>query len=192
MPTWLEILLAIAGTLVSIAGALGISAYFIERFKHKAARKNRREDKQEEKQEEKAQETEQLLEEATKQRYMEELKKVVSDIIKTELQTTIKAVIAEELKPYQKAVEKFTEDISDIKEGLQCVCCNDLNDMADKSEVQGYISKYNKDRFEKTYKSYHKLGANGVMDVTHDKVINLPEHPPRKRTYNRKIDRKEN
>lgn len=194
MPLWLQILLPILTFIVGLVSTFGFSAYFVKRFEHKAKLKNDAEDQEIAE----AKTKEEKLAEVEKQEYMNELKEVISEMLKNELQSVIKdvvindlkpvvkevveEVVADKLKPYDDAVKQFSEDIKLIKTGLQCCCRNDLDDIADKAEDQGYASKYNKDRFEQTYNTYHNLGANGVMDATREKLHKLPDHQPRKRS----------
>lgn len=43
---------------------------------------------------------------------------------------------------------------------------------------KGYAPIYAKENFENMWKQYHNLGANGVMDETHEKFLNLPDRRP--------------
>ena len=155
MPVWLQIIIAIFGLIGTILGIFGISAYISERMKHKATRKNKREDEEEAKR----------LEE---QRKLNEMKH-------SEYISELKTIIGNALEPIAKELTDIKSDLSLVKGGVQVTCRTDLEELADKAEKQGFLSAYDKDRFEITYQKYHALGQNGVMDAKRDRILALPE-----------------
>lgn len=158
MPTWLTIVIAIFGLLSTLFGIFGISAYINERLKHKAKKQNDKEDAEEAKK----------LEE---QRKLEEMRHA-------EYITELKVIIGEALIPIAKELTDIKSDLGLVKGGVQVTCRTDLEELADKADKQGFLSAYDKDRFEVTYQKYHALGQNGVMDAKRDRALALPESKP--------------
>lgn len=110
------------------------------------------------------------------------------------LDENIRNIISEELDkrfaPYEEAVKTFTEDIALLKSGVQVNCRSDLQDMVDKAEKLGYATDEDKQRWDKTYESYHKLGKNGVMDSRNEWYMKLPSKPKPKQTRQRLTETK--
>ena len=169
VPLWLQILSVVFGILGVIATALGLSAYFAERAKHKAQKKNDEEDKKEAEEAEK----QQKLEELEVNEIMKNLAVQLADI----LMPKIKLAIAAELEPVK-------EDLAKVKSGVQVTCRYDLDELTNKADAQGWLSQYDKDRYKQMYLSYHSLGENGVMDAAYQRIIALPNKPPVRRRKN--------
>ena len=169
VPLWLQILSVVFGILGVIATALGLSAYFAERAKHKAQKKNEAEDKAEAKQEA----DKQKLQELEANEAMKNLAVQLADI----LMPKIKLAIAAELEPVK-------EDLAKVKSGVQVTCRYDLDELTNKADAQGWLSQYDKDRYKQMYLSYHSLGENGVMDAAYQRIIALPNKPPVRRRKN--------
>ena len=169
VPLWLQILSVVFGILGVIATALGLSAYFTERAKHKAQKKNEAEDKAEAKQEA----DKQKLQELEANEAMKNLAVQLADI----LMPKIKLAIAAELEPVK-------EDLAKVKSGVQVTCRYDLDELTNKADAQGWLSQYDKDRYKQMYLSYHSLGENGVMDAAYQRIIALPNKPPVRRRKN--------
>lgn len=165
MPLWLQILVAVIGVLGTIFGAIGVTAYFAERAKHKAQKKNDAEDKKEAEEAEKQQKLEELEQNET----MNKLAEALADILVPKL----KLIVAEELAPVKKDLER-------VKAGVQDTCRYDLDELTSKADSQEWLSKYDKDRYEHMYTSYHELGENGVMTAAYERVMHLPDRPPQK------------
>lgn len=153
---WYEILVLVLGIVGSAFGIFGISAYINERMKHKASKKNKKEDDRE----------------AQKLEEQKRLEKMRHEEYKAELTQ----IIGGALQPIVKDLELIKSDIALVKRGVQVTCRNDLEDLADRADKQGYMSSYDKQRFESSYQSYHALGKNGVMDARRDRVLALPEN----------------
>lgn len=159
---WYEIIVLVLGIAGSIFGIFGISAYINERMKHKADKVNKKEDEAEAKK----LEEQRKLEEMKHQEYISELK----------------MVIGEALLPITSELNEIKEDLGKVKKGVQVTCRNDLEELADKADKQGYLTRYDKDRFENAYLAYHNLGRNGVMDATYTRIMNMNETKPVKKT----------
>ena len=138
VPLWLQILSVVFGILGVIATALGLSAYFAERAKHKAQKKNEAEDKAEAKQEA----DKQKLQELEANEAMKNLAVQLADI----LMPKIKLAIAAELEPVK-------EDLAKVKSGVQVTCRYDLDELTNKADAQGWLSQYDKDRYKQMYLS---------------------------------------
>lgn len=175
MPIWLSITIAVIGAVVGIAGIvigiLGLNAYSAERQKHKAQKKNEAEDKAEA--EQKANE-QKLIEMAEK----EQMDKMVNALVER-----LKPLIVESVNnAVEEAVAPMKNDLKLLKAGVQDGCRNDLEQMVAKADSQKWLSRYDKDRFEHTYDSYHNLGKNGIMDSSRERILKLPERPPAKKS----------
>lgn len=164
MPLWLQIFIAVVGVIGTILAIVGFSAYWNERMKHKADKKNKQEDKDEE-------EIEKMRHEA----YMQELR----------------MIFKEEIKPIEDRLEIIESDLGKVKKGVQVTCRNDLEDLVDKADKQKFLSLYDKKRFESAYQAYHDLGKNGVMDATRERILALPENAPVKKTKKQKATKKQ-
>lgn len=164
---WYEILVLILGIIGSVFGILGVSAYINERAKHRAQKVNKKEDEEEAKKIEE----EKKLEQMKHEEYKAELKLIINNAI----------------APMIRDLEAIKDDIILVKTGVQVNCRSDLEDLADKADKQGFMTAYDKQRFENTYKSYHALGENGVMDAKRDRILAMPEHKaPTKRRSSKK------
>ena len=80
-----------------------------------------------------------------------------------------------EIKAEKKRQE---EDTQCLKAGLQALLRSRLLTLHDECVKQGYASTATKEDFENLYKSYHALGANGVMDEAREVVLGLPTVKP--------------
>lgn len=167
VPLWLQIgsvIFGILGIIIgTIGGALGLSAYFAERAKHKAQKKNAAEDAKEAEEAEK----QQKLQELEANEIMNNLAEQLADI----LMPKIKLAIAAELQPVK-------DDLAKVKSGVQATCRYDLDELTNKADAQEWLSQYDKDRYKQMYLSYHGLGENGVMDAAYQRIIALPNKPP--------------
>ena len=153
---WYDVIVLVLGIIGSVFGILGISAYISERAKHRAQKVNEKEDENEAKK----LEEEKKLEEMKHEEYKAELKLIINNAI----------------APIIRDLESIRDDMVLVKTGVQVNCRSDLEDLADKADKQGYMSAYDKQRFENTYRSYHALGKNGVMDAKRDRILAMPEH----------------
>lgn len=163
MPIWLQVVIAVGNFLFVILAGVGFTAYFAERAKHKAQKKNDAEDKAEAEEEA----DKQKLEELKANELMKNLAEELAEI----LMPKIKQVVEAELQPVKK-------DLADVKSGLQVNCRYNLDELTNKADSQGWLSQYDKDRYMQMYKSYHGLGENGVMDAAYNRIIALPNKPP--------------
>ena len=171
MPIWLQILIAVLGAIGTIFGAIGVTAYFAERAKHKAQKKNDAEDKKEAEEAEK----QQKLDELEQNEIMNNLAEALADILLPKL----KNIVAEEIAPVK-------HDLGLVKAGVQDTCRYDLDELTSKADAQGWLSKYDKQRYEHMYNAYHDLGVNGVMTAAYERVMHLPDRPPIKPKKNSK------
>lgn len=165
-----QIFSIIVGAIGTLLGAFGLSAYFVERFKHKAEKKNKQEDEDEER-----------IKAAKKM----ELENTVGEVLDKKLDEKIIPLFElfkNELIDIKTKVEDMSNDMQLLKKGVQVTCRNDLEDLYDKADKDGYCSKDDKNRFSATYDAYHNLGKNGIMDGKFKKIAAMNEHPKRKRT----------
>ena len=170
-----QIFSIIVGAIGTLFGAFGLSAYFVERFRHRAQKKNQQEDEEEE---------------ALKAAKKMELENTIGEVLDRKLDEKILPLFElfkGELLDIKEKVNNMSNDMQLLKKGVQVTCRNDLEDLYDKVEKDGYCSKDDKNRFGATYDAYHKLGENGIMDGKFAKVASMNERPKRKRTTKKKI-----
>lgn len=77
-----------------------------------------------------------------------------------------------------KRTKKYRFEQEALRNGVQALLRAELIRSGEKYLTQGWIQIYAKDAFDKSYLSYHALGANGTMDEMHEKVMQLPTVPP--------------
>ena len=166
IPLWLQISSLVISIVASLAAIFGLTAYFTQRAKHKADKKNAAEDKKEAEEAQK----QQKLEELEQNEIMNSLAEALADILVPKL----KLIVAEELAPVKK-------DLARVKAGVQDTCRYDLDELTSKADSQGWLSKYDKQRYEHMYTSYHELGENGVMTAAYERIMHLPDRPPQRK-----------
>lgn len=70
---------------------------------------------------------------------------------------------------------KIIQDSDKIqREALQAVLRDRLYLMYSNCATKGYTTLSERDNFSNMYDKYHNLGANGVMDSTYDRFLELP------------------
>lgn len=85
-----------------------------------------------------------------------------------------------------KRIDSLEEDIALLKKGTQASLRNDLYELREKYVMKNkYATLEEKREFEHTYKCYHNLGANGVMDYIYKEVMELPSEKEEKKTKQR-------
>ena len=91
----------------------------------------------------------------------------------------LKELISSELNiAFTPLIDQLTSignDLHLVKKGVQATCRNDLEDMYEKAEKDGFCSDADKKRFEATYQAYHSLGKNGVMDAKRERLLKMDE-----------------
>ena len=152
MPEWLQTTAAAISIITGLFGLCGISIYVNERVKHRASKKNEQEDKEQE-----------AIEQAKNEYYKQILIETIS----------------EKIDPIENELSEVRNDIKKLKAGVQASNRADLEVLVDKAENQQWLSQYDKHRFYQLYQAYHNLGKNGVMDASKDKVLALPDVPPK-------------
>ena len=152
MPEWLQITAAAISIIASLFGLCGISIYINERVKHRASKKNEQEDKEQE-----------AIENAKNEHYKQILIQAISD----------------KIDPLENELYEVRDDIKKLKAGVQASNRADLQVLVDKAEDQKWLSQYDKHRFYQLYQAYHNLGKNGVMDAYKEKILALPDVPPK-------------
>lgn len=60
------------------------------------------------------------------------------------------------------------------KLGLQALLRSQLYELYDRCREKGCASHEERENFENLYRQYHRLGANGVMDNTRGRFLELP------------------
>ena len=108
-----------------------------------------------------------------KEQEFEDKIKAEFDTINSKLETFSESVHSE-LAIQQARDEECDKNIQALKDGLQVTVKNDLKTKYEYWLDEGYAPNDAKDDLEKMYQVYHNLGANGVMDSTRAKFINLP------------------
>lgn len=156
---WYQVLSIILGSIGTLLGIFGFSAYWNERMKHKAQKKNEKEDEAEKKK----LEDQKRLEEMRKQEEQEEF---------------IKLLEARLVTPILSRLDVIEDDLGKVKKGVQVTCRNDLEDLYNEAKKEKFCSDDDKQRFEATYQAYHSLGKNGIMDNKQKIILAMPETKP--------------
>lgn len=82
---------------------------------------------------------------------------------------------------YRKINEKVKKNGNETKAvqlGVQAVLRGQMINDYNKWTDRGYAPIYARESFENSWKQYHNLGANGVMDDIHNKFMALPTNKP--------------
>ena len=102
------------------------------------------------------------------------------EIIKLIVQSLIFPIIVAStisiIKSNESTRKTFKEETQLIKEGVQASLRHQLLSLWYKWSQEGYAPYEIKANFENIYEKYHKLGANGVMDVYREKFMALPDN----------------
>ena len=161
MPTWLTITLAIIGALGTIFGAVGLTAYFTERAKHKAQKKNQREDE-------------------------EEARALKAE--REHFKNDVREVLREENKPLEDKIDQLTTvtnemkgDLADNTVGTVTILRDRMKAILDDCRDKGYASPGTKANWHELYTTYGNLGGNHFreyVDQWKTTLDNLPDNPP--------------
>lgn len=74
------------------------------------------------------------------------------------------------------SLRKNNTETKALKLGMQAILRNELIKSYKDHAKAGYVEFEDRDNWENMYQQYHNLGANGVMDDTRQKFLNLPDH----------------
>lgn len=84
----------------------------------------------------------------------------------------------EEITSQREKDDQIVGDLELIKAGLQSVIKSELKEKYEYWVHEKYAPGHAKDDLERMYQTYHKLGANGVMDALRAQFMTLPNEPP--------------
>lgn len=160
MPVWAAILITVGGFLITAGTFFGFGTYFATLAKRRAEKKIEHQDK---------------LDELEQKDDMNKLVSALMEQLKPLITESVNAAVKEAVAPMEN-------DLKLLKAGVQDGCRNDLEQIVEKADSQKWLSRYDKDRFEHTYDSYHNLGKNGIMDSSRERILKLPERPPAKKS----------
>lgn len=160
MPIWATILISVGGFLITAGTFFGFGTYFATLAKRRAEKKIEHQDK---------------LDELEQKDTMDKLVSALMEQLKPLITESVNVAVKEAVAPMEN-------DLKLLKAGVQDGCRNDLEQIVEKADSQKWLSRYDKDRFEHTYDSYHNLGKNGVMDSSRERILKLPERPPVKKS----------
>lgn len=73
-----------------------------------------------------------------------------------------------------RRLHENAKKIKAIELGVQAVLRAQMIDSYSHYSEKGYAPLYARDNFENLWAQYHALGANGVMNDTHEKFMALP------------------
>ena len=150
MPLWLSIVIAVTGLLGTVLGIVGFSAYWNERMKHKAQKRNDKEDKAEEE-----------MEALKHKKYVDELKTII---------TNANAPILAEITAIRR-------DLSLNTKGTVTILRNDMKKSLDFCKDRGYATSSDKANWNELYTTYAELGGNHFreyVDVWKQEMDSLP------------------
>ena len=148
--TWQLVITIVAGVLGIIGTSLGIfgfTAYWNERMKHRAQKKNEQEDK---------------VEELKHQNYLSELRK----IIKEENETSV--------APLKAQMDAFSHKLNIVADGTTDILRERLLSTYYKCMEKGYRTQYDYENVEHMHKEYVNLGGNTFVADCVSKIKNLP------------------
>ena len=151
MPVWLQIIIAVFGLIGTILGVVGFTAYWNERMKHKAHRKNMQEDRD-------AQEIEDLRH----QKYMNDLRAIVR-----EENATSVAQIAED-------VSKIKSQVNILADGTTDMLRERILSTYYKCLEKGYRTQYDYENIDHMHKDYVGLGGNSFVETCVKTIKSLP------------------
>ena len=80
-------------------------------------------------------------------------------------------------KNIDKRLDKLEESNADERRGLQDILKDRLYRLYWQCTNKGFADREDREIFQSMYKSYHNLGANGVMDGYYKRFFDLPDHP---------------
>lgn len=83
-----------------------------------------------------------------------------------------------ELVSQREKDDQITRDLELIKAGLQSVIKNELKIRYEYWIHEKYAPTDARDDLERMYQTYHRLGANGVMDALRERFLALPNELP--------------
>lgn len=84
---------------------------------------------------------------------------------------------------YKKLKENDNKTCA-VQLGIQALLRSQMISDYNKWCKEGYAPIYARENFENCWTQYHSLGANGVMDDIHNKFMDLPTEPSKKRRAN--------
>lgn len=151
MPNWLNIVTTILGAVGTIFGIFGMSAYFSERFKHKAQAKNKQE-----------QEEREAYEKFKAQQQVD----------------AIRDVIKQELNPIVARIDKIENNTNSLLEADILTLRCQMKDIEERCVRKGYADIGDKTTAKELYVKYKSLGGNNFkeyVDQWLEKVNDLPE-----------------
>lgn len=87
---------------------------------------------------------------------------------------SVPALILMIVKYMLNQIKQNRKDTEAVKLGLQALLRSQMISDYNKYSEKGFAPVYARDNFENSWKQYHSLGANGVMDDLHEKFLDLP------------------
>lgn len=150
---WYNILSLVLSTLV----LLGVGAYFAERMRHRAGKRNNKIDEKE----------------ARKAAEAAQLRALEHAQYKAELTSIINAAIA----PIASDVAQIKSDLSKNTEGTITLLRTDMKNNLDAYKARGYASAGDRANWNELYNTYDRLGGNHFreyVDGWKEELMNLP------------------
>lgn len=93
--------------------------------------------------------------------------------------TIITTILVGILGQIKKTIKRQKADSDALRLGVQALLrAQMVNEWEHYSNI-GWAPFYARENFENVWKQYHGLGANGVMDMIHQKFMELPFEPPK-------------
>ena len=157
MPVWVQIVSIVVGTIGTLLGIFGVSAYINERMKHKATRRNQEEDLREAE-----------IAELKHQKHLEELR----------------AVIREENAGIKADISMIKDNLALNTKGTVTILRNDMKKSLDYFKAQGHISRSDKINWNELYNTYAELGGNHFREFVNgwkDELEDIPTEGKKKR-----------
>ena len=160
MPEWVQVASIIIGSIGTLLGIFGVSAYISERMKHKATKRNQEED---------AREAE--IAELKHQKHLQELR----------------AVIREETAPIKDDIAMIKDNLALNTKGTVTILRNDMKKSLDYFKAKGVMSRSDKTNWRELYNTYAELGGNHFKEFVDGWKEELEEIPTEKKTRTKKV-----
>jgi len=162
MPVWLQIVIAVFGLIGTLFGIVGFTAYWNERMKHKAQKKNKEEDEAEAKVKAEEEAKVKALEELKHQSYLKELR----SIIREENEASV--------APLRNRLENLENQLDVVAAGTTDILRERLLSTYYKCVEKGYRTQYDYENVEHMHREYVGLGGNSFVESCVKTIKELP------------------
>jgi len=157
MDPW-SIIVAVLGSIGTLCGIIGISAYFQERSKHKAVRKNQKEDAE-----------------------MKEIEDLKHDKYVNELVSIVETSVSKAITPIATDVREIKNELSKNQKATITTLRSNMKILRDQYKNQGYADSGDKATWNELFDDYKDMGGNHFkeyVNIWKEEVNGLPLEKP--------------